>query len=126
MQNKIIPYNPKLKVLARQLRKNSTLPEVLLWQKIKQRSLSVQFHRQVPMLDYIVDFYCHEIGLAIEVDGRGHDFNYFNDVNRQGKLEEYGVQFLRFSNDEVLNNMFSVLLVIEEKVNSILKRIKHH
>ena len=121
MQNKIIPYNPELKRLAQQLRKNSTLPEVLLWQKIKQKALGAQFHRQVPMLDYIVDFYCHEIRLAIEIDGSSHEFNYSNDVNRQGRLEEYGVQFLRFSNNEVLNNMFSVLLVLEEKVNSLLK-----
>mgnify|MGYP003635757979 CR=1 FL=1 len=121
MPNKIIPYNPELKILARQLRKNSTLTEVLLWQEIKQRALGVQFHRQVPMLNYIVDFYCHEIGLAIEVDGISHDFNYFNDAYRQGKLEKYGVQFLRFSNDEVRNNMFSVLLVLEEKVNELLE-----
>jgi len=91
MPNKIIPYNKELKFLARQLRKNSTLPETLLWQKIKRKSLGVQFHRQVPMLNYIVDFYCHEIGLAIEIDGSSHDFNYFNDANRQGKLEAYGV-----------------------------------
>ena len=121
MSNKIIPYNPKLKELARRLRKNSTLPEVLLWQKIKQRALGVQFHRQVPMLNYVVDFYCHEIGLVIEIDGSSHDFNYFNDANRQGKLENYGVQFLRFSNDDVLNNMFSLLLVLKEKVNSLLE-----
>lgn len=56
MPNKIIPYHPKLKEFARQLRKNSTLTEVLIWQKIKQRALGVQFHRQVPMLDYIVVF----------------------------------------------------------------------
>ena len=73
MRNKIIPYNPKLKLLARELRKNSTLSEVLLWQNIKQRGYGVQFHRQVPMLDYIVDFYCHEIGLAIEIDGSSHE-----------------------------------------------------
>jgi len=117
MKNKIIPYNPELKGLDRQLRKNSTLSEVLLWQKIKQRGLGVQFHRQVPMLNYIVDFYCHEIGLVIEIDGNSHDFNYFNDADRQDKLEKYGVQFIRFSNDEILNNMFSVLLVIQEKVD---------
>ncbi len=121
MQNKIVPYNPELKALARQLRKNSTLPEVLLWQKIKHKSFEVQFHRQIPMLNYIVDFYCHEIGLVIEIDGSSHDFNYFNDANRQDKLEAYGIEFLRFSNEEILNNMFSVLLVIEEKVKALLK-----
>jgi very-short-patch-repair endonuclease len=121
MANKIIPYNPKLKEFARTLRKNSTLAEILLWKNIKQKALGVQFHRQVPMLDYIVDFYCHEIRLAIEVDGSSHDFNYFNDADRQNKLEAYGVQFLRFSNKDVLQNMFSVSLSIEETVKVLLK-----
>ncbi len=121
MKNKIIPYNPELKSLARQLRKNSTLPEVLLWQNIKQRAYGVQFHRQVPMLNYIVDFYCHEIGLAIEIDGSSHDHNFLYDAKRQGELEVYGVTFLRFSNDEVKKNMFSVLLVIEETVKELME-----
>ncbi|MBP0905771.1 endonuclease domain-containing protein [Mariniflexile gromovii] len=119
MRNKIIPYNPELKLLARQLRKNSTLPEVLLWQNIKQRGYGVQFHRQVPMLNYIVDFYCHEIGLAIEIDGVTHEYAYLYDSKRQGELEVYGVTFLRFSNEEVKKNMFSVLLVIEETVRRL-------
>lgn len=119
MRNKIIPYNPELKLLARQLRKNSTLPEVLLWQNIKQRAYGVQFHRQVPMLNYIVDFYCHEIGLAIEIDGNSHDHAFEYDSKRQGEIEAYGVTFLRFSNEEVKKNMFSVLLVIEEKVKEL-------
>ena len=48
MKNKIIPYNPKLKEYTKELRKNSTLSEVLLWQQIKNKALGVQFHRQVP------------------------------------------------------------------------------
>lgn len=121
MRNKIIPYNPELKQLARQLRKNSTLPEVLLWQNIKQRAMGLQFHRQVPMLNYIVDFYCHEIGLAIEIDGQNHDHSFLYDAKRQGKLEAYGVTFLRFSNEEIKKNMFSVLLIIEEKVKELIE-----
>jgi len=61
MKNKIIPYNPKLKELARELRKNSTLSEVLLWLKIKAKVMGVEFHRQVPIGNFIVDFYCHEL-----------------------------------------------------------------
>ena len=121
MRNKIIPYNPELKLLARQLRKNSTLPEVLLWQNIKQRGYGVQFHRQVPMLNYIVDFYCHEIGLAIEIDGNSHDHSFLYDAKRQGEIEAFGITFLRFSNEEVKKNMFSVLLVIEETVKGLLE-----
>ncbi len=119
MRNKIIPYNPELKQLARQLRKNSTLPEIYLWQNIRKRALGVQFHRQVPILNYITDFYCHEIGLAIEIDGSSHDHAFLYDAKRQGELEAYGVKFLRFSNTEVLKNMFSVLLVIEETVKEL-------
>jgi len=121
VRNKIIPYNPELKLLARQLRKHSTLPEVLLWQNIKQRAYGVQFHRQVPMLNYIVDFYCHEIGLAIEIDGASHDHSVLYDGKRQGELEAYGVTFLRFSNEDVKQNMFSVLLVIEETVRELIE-----
>jgi len=121
LRNKIIPYNPELRAYARILRKNSTLSEVILRQHIQKRAFGIQFHRQVPMLDYIVDFYCHEIGLAIEVDGNSHDHKYFQDAKRQGRLEKEGVQFLRFTNDEVLNHLFSVLLVIETKVDELVE-----
>lgn len=71
------------------------------------------------MLSYIVDFYCHKIGLVIEIDGDSHDYKYLYDANRQGRLEEYGVQFLRFSDSDLKNNMFSVLLTIEEKIKKL-------
>ena len=76
----------------------------------------MEFHRQVPILNYIVDFYCHEIGLAIEIDGTLHDHNFLEDAERQGKMEKNGVRFLRFSNDEVLNNLDSVLKVIRNYI----------
>jgi very-short-patch-repair endonuclease len=56
MQTKKIPYKPELKELAKQLRKNSTLSEILLWQKIKGKSLGIEFHRQVPLNEFIVIF----------------------------------------------------------------------
>ncbi|MEE1961557.1 DUF559 domain-containing protein [Allomuricauda taeanensis] len=101
MKNKIIPYNPKLKELARQLRKNSTPSEVLLWQKIKQRALGVQFHRQVPLLEYIVAFFCHELQLAIEIDGASHEFKYDKDAQRERHLEKVGVHLIRLQDSEV-------------------------
>ena len=118
-RNKIIPYDKHLKEFARELRKNSTLSEIILWKGIKQRAFGIQFHRQVPLLNYIVDFYCHELKLAIEVDGNSHDHKYFEDVNRQNKLENEGITFLRFSDSEIKNNMFSVSLAIEEKVREL-------
>ena len=122
MANKIIPYNPKLKELARQLRKNSTLAEVLLWQKIKQKGYRVQFHRQVPLLEYIVDFYCHELLLVIEVDGDSHDIKDEKDAKRQKELEARGITFLRFSDTDVKQNIFSVLIVVEETVAVLIKK----
>ena len=116
MRNKIIPYNPKLKEYAKQLRNNSTLSEVLLWQKIKNKALGVQFHRQVPIKEYIVDFYCHELMLAIEIDGDSHLYKYDYDQKRQGELELLGITFLRFSDFDVKQNMFSVALALEHVV----------
>ena len=119
MNSKIIPYNPKLREFAKQLRNNSTLSEVLLWKQIKGKALGVEFKRQVPMLEYIVDFYCQEIGLAIEVDGNIHDFRYLEDAQRQQEIEKYGVIFTRFSNEEIKNNMFSVILSLESKIEEL-------
>ena len=122
MKNKIIPYNLKLKEYARLLRKNSTLSEVLLWQQIKNKALDVQFHRQVPMLDYIVDFYCHELMLAIEIDGDSHLYKYEYDNKRQGELEREGVIFLRFTDIEVKRNMFSVGITLEQVVQELINK----
>ena len=119
MNSNIIPYNPKLREFARQLRNNSTLSEVLLWKQIKGKALGVEFKRQVPMLEYIVDFYCQEIGLAIEIDGNIHDFRYLEDAQRQQEIEKYGVIFIRFSNEEIKNNMFSVILSLESKIEEL-------
>ena len=121
MTNRIIPYKPYLKEIAKELRKNSTLAEVLLWQQLKNRSYGFQFHRQVPMLDYIVDFYCHEIGLAIEVDGEVHDNNVLEDGRRQARLESEGVQFLRFNNSQVTENLTLVIVEINRKIDEALE-----
>ena len=114
-KNKIIPYRKDLKQIARKLRKNSTLAEVLLWYELKNKQiLGFQFHRQVLMLDYIVDFYCHELQLAIEIDGSTHDFIEIgiNDVNRQTRLEDEGVKFLRFDDARVKQSIGEVIAEI--------------
>ena len=118
MKNKIIPYNPKLKEYAKELRKNSTLSEVLLWQQIKNKALGVQFHRQVPMLEYIVDFYCPAANLVIELDGSQHfeARHLVRDQKRDADLMNAGLQVLRFDNRQVLLEMQAVLEVINEVV----------
>ena len=119
MPNKIHPYDPKLKELAQKLRKNMTLGEVLLWQEIRNRKLGFQFHRQVPIKIFIVDFYCHELQLVIEVDGSTHDHPEVavSDLERQNEIEKEGIQFLRFEEKEVRKNLASVIEVIERWID---------
>lgn len=75
MKRKIIPYNPNLKELARKLRNNSTQSEIRLWQYLKgKQMMGYDFHRQKPLLNYIADFFCHELALVIELDGYTHQF----------------------------------------------------
>ena len=88
-----------------------TFPEILLWKQIKGKQImGYDFDRQIPIDSFIVDFYCKDLMLAIEVDGTDHD--YTKDTIRQEKLEELGVKFLRFTNAEVKFRMNSVLLSI--------------
>ena len=119
MRNPIIPYNPKLKQLARDLRNNSTLSEVLLWKKIKNKSLGGEFHRQIPINEFIVDFYCHELKLAIEIDGESHNYKYEYDLSRQAILENYGISFVRFTDLEVKQNMSNVIRTLEFKITEL-------
>ncbi|NDK55064.1 endonuclease domain-containing protein [Pontibacter fetidus] len=123
-RNRIIPYREDLKAKARELRKNSTLSEILLWQEIKERKLlGIHFHRQVPMLDFIVDFYCHEIKLAIEIDGSSHDYNINYDIFKQAKIEKYGITFIRFDDLEVKKNMPNVLRSLEQEVERLHRQL---
>jgi len=117
--NNIIPYNPRLKFLARELRKNSTLSEVLLWNEIKKKAFGYEFHRQVPLNEYIVDFYCHELLLAIEIDGSTHDYNFDYDNLRQTNLEKYGIKVIRFLDIDVKKSMNEVLRSIENTISQI-------
>ncbi len=100
MRNKIIPYNPKLKELARKLRKNSTFSEIIFWKAVKGKSFGVEFHRQVPIDEYIVDFFCHELMLVIELDGdiHGEDDVIIKDIKRQERLESLGLKVVRIRN----------------------------
>ncbi|HET8864478.1 MAG TPA: endonuclease domain-containing protein [Gracilimonas sp.] len=113
----IIPYREDLIAKARWLRKNSTPGEIELWKAIKNRQLlGYKFRRQHPIHRFIVDFYCKEIKLAIEIDGRSHDFKIEADKERQYIIEQFGVSFLRFSESDAKNCTESVFLEIEKWV----------
>jgi len=115
-KRKIIPYNPKLKKLARELRNNSTKAEIILWLKLKGKQMyGYDFHRQKPLDNYIADFFCHELMLAIEVDGYSHEVIdvYYKDVKKEKRLNELGITVLHITDTQVLKNMFNVLNTIE-------------
>lgn len=119
MKRKVIPYDSKLKQLARKLRKDSTLGEVLLWNELKSKHLhGFDFHRQKPLLNYIADFYCHELGLIIEIDGRYHhnEEQYALDCLREDDLARHDLTIIRFTEMEVRNDMVNVLRTIETYV----------
>ena len=111
----IIPYDPRLKPLARKLRNNSTVSEVLLWNGLKNKQMKgYDFHRQKPLFQYIVDFFCNELLLAIEIDGVSHDYKPDEDEIRQKELEDYGIKFMRFFDADVKRDVNGVLRAIEE------------
>ena len=118
-RRKIISYNPALKEKARQLRNDSTKTEILLWTFLKGRQLrGYDFHRQKPIDEYIVDFFCNELMFAIEIDGVSHIGKEMYDTERQNRLEKLGVRFLRFKDDDVFYNCDYVVKEIEKWVDN--------
>ena len=115
-KKKTLFYNPNLKKFARELRNNSTETEIYLWLKLKGKQMyGYDFHRQKPIDNFIVDFFCNKLMLAIEVDGYSHEFLevYNKDIIKEKRLNELGIHVLRFSDYQVLKDMENVLLAIE-------------
>ena len=112
MKRKIIPYNPRLKEFAKKLRKTMTFSEVKVWNEIKTGQLmGYDFDRQRPIGHYIVDFYCKDLLLALEIDGITHldERVMYKDKIRQGKLETSGVTFIRFDAMLCVNKVEAVV-----------------
>ena len=115
-KRKIIPYNPKLTSLARKLRNKSTETEIYLWLKLKGKQMyGYDFHRQKPIDNYILDFFCYDLLLGIEVDGYSHEILevYNKDRIKEKRMNELGITILRFSDFEVLKDMENVIRAIE-------------
>ena len=117
-RRKIIPYNPKLKEYARKLRNNSTYTEVQLWNYLKGKQLhGYDFDRQKPINNFIVDFYCKDLMLAIEVDGESHYENRKKDKRKDKRLNELGVTVLRFDDMEIVYELDKVIERIEKWID---------
>ena len=117
-------YNPplpeELKARIRELRKNATNPEKLMWSFLRNRAVhDAKFRRQHPVASYILDFYCHEAKLAIELDGSQHseDEQIKYDEERTKTLGEQGIKVIRFWNSDVSNKTEDVLNVIWDELD---------
>jgi len=95
------------------------MSEILLWEELKGRKMKgYQFLRQKPIGEYIVDFFCNQLKLVIEIDGDSHDDqNYKYDLKRQKWLESIGLTILRFDDIDVKKDMKNVLMSIEGWIN---------
>ena len=98
---------------ARELRHVATFPEKLLWSRLRDRRLSgLKFRRQFPIGSFVVDFYCDDARLAIELDGNSHADRADYDARRTEFLKSVGLRVIRVGNDDVLHNLEGVLTMI--------------
>jgi very-short-patch-repair endonuclease len=101
---------------AKELRREMTPAEKVLWQELRANKLGVHFRRQQIIAGFIVDFYCHKAALVIEVDGDIHDLQQEEDARREKVLSEMGLRIVRFRNDEVLQSLSGMVRKIKEQV----------
>jgi very-short-patch-repair endonuclease len=106
---------------ARILRKRMTNCEILLWEKLRAKQiLGLRFRSQHPINIFIADFYCHEARLVVEIDGEIHDDQIEYDDGREAEIEKYDIKVIRFSNNEVINNIDSVVnkikAIVQERI----------
>ena len=102
---------------ARELRREMTPAEKILWEELRANKLGVHFRRQQVIAGFIVDFYCHKSALVIEVDGDIHDLQQEEDERREKVLSALGLRIVRFRNDDVVRNLMLVVTKIREIIS---------
>ncbi len=109
-----LPFNPKLKQRARELRKAGMLHEVLLWNQLKRKQFKgFDFDRQKIIGNYIVDFFCAETGVVIEADGASHQGREAYDAERDAYLMGLGLTVIRIPVKDILQNMEVIMTFLE-------------
>jgi len=117
------PYQNYLKDSSRQLRKDMTEAEQVIWYRVRRKQImDVQFYRQKPLLNFIVDFYCAKARLVIELDGSQHltKEGLAKDKQRTEAIEKHGITLIRFYNNQVMNETESVLEHIYNILNTLI------
>jgi len=110
---------------ARELRNKLTPAEQIFWLRLKEKFPEYKFRRQHPISIYIADFYCHKLKLVIEIDGPIHDSKEakLNDEKRQNDLENLDLTVIRFTNEQIKNDIEDVIKIISSLIEkSTLKR----
>ena len=117
-------YQSRLNSYARKLRQDGNLSEVLLWNELKKDKLGYRFLRQKPIEKHIVDFYCHSLNLAIEIDGAAsHDNKIEKDEARQKTLESLGLRVIRFRDADVRYNLGAIVESIKAEILRLAKSL---
>src|SRR3990172_11048991 len=107
----------------RQLRNNMTYCEKIVWVYLRKKQFGYRFLRQYSVDKYVIDFYCPELKLAVEIDGDVHDLpeQKVYDVERQKDLEKFGIRFVRIQNEELLGNPNKGFGKIERVIKLLIK-----
>ena len=110
---------------AREQRASMSLPERVLWRQLRLKQTGLKFRKQHPARPYVLDFYCHEAKLCVDIDGQSHDFRAARDERRDRWLASQGVRTLRVSARDVLRNLQGVLqyIVAEAQAPSVTLRV---
>ncbi len=109
-----------VKQAARDLRQGPTRSEAILWKALRNRAVNgLKFRRQHPVGPFVIDFYCHEQALAVEVDGPIHHYTPIADAQRQSALESLGVRFVRIPADAVERDVEGAIALIKAAIAAL-------
>ncbi len=115
-----LPYNPELKERARELRKAGNKAEIIFWQQVHNKQfLGLDFDRQKIIGNYIVDFYCKDLGVIVEIDGDSHNEKEVYDAERDAYLEGLGLKVYHIKAEDVLHNLEGVMRYLEDELTPL-------
>jgi very-short-patch-repair endonuclease len=111
---------------AKELRRDMTPTEKILWHELRANKLGIHFRRQQIIAGFVVDFYCHQAALVVEVDGDIHDLQQDEDARREKVLRELGLRIIRFRNEDVIKDLFAVVGKLKEllQFDSLIKQAR--
>ena len=112
-----LPYNKKLTERAKELRKSGNIAEVKFWEQVKNKKyLGLDFDRQKIVGNFIVDFYCKDLGFVVEIDGSSHNDKIEYDFERDNYLKGLGLIVYHFTFSDVMNNLNGILKFLEDEI----------